>query len=392
VKVSVVGLGFVGIPIVEACLQRGFHVVGIDIDPEKIDKSKQKFQDSKYIASDKLADVEESQIILLALPTPLLSDGSSDLSALIQVTIGIAPFLSEETLVVVESTYGPYTTRKLLVPLLSEKSGISQEDLQLAYSPERINPGDPHWNLQNTPKILSGLNQKSIEKAKEFYVNFVDNIVIVDSIEIAETAKLLENIYRFINISFINEFQKNCKMLGIDAISVINAAKTKPYGYQAFYPSVGVGGHCIPIAPKHFQNLLEKETNFYNSFIELASRINFLQPTEIILSLTEYLGEEIAGKRILIVGITYKPNVPDLRESPIITLIELLRKAGARVFWHDPLVENFGPEVSSELDTPADLLLYCVNHKGLKEKVLEISQGVKLDLTYGSHIRELIYE
>ncbi len=387
IKVSVVGLGFVGRPIVEACLSSEFEVIGIDINPEKLETSLRDFQNLKFKATSNLEEVSHSQIIILALPTPINPDGSSDLSALEQVSSNISSFVDENTLIIIESTYAPYTTRNVIAPLLCAKSGLNFENLLLAYSPERINPGDKYWNLRNTPKLLAGLNEKSLDMAKNFYSKFIDSLVMVDSLEIAETAKLLENIYRFVNISLVNEFQRNCEALGIEASKVIEAASSKPFGFQAFFPGIGIGGHCIPIAPIHFKGTLASH-GASNGFIEYGIEINRQQ----ILFIIEKIEREffkLDDKRILVVGVTYKPAIPDIRESISIILINHLRKRGINVSWYDSLIDHFNGECNNSLEKGTDLALICIEQPNLiLSNILEKCDTV-LDISAGLEIKRL---
>jgi UDP-N-acetyl-D-glucosamine dehydrogenase len=387
-KVSVVGLGFVGRPIVEACLSCEFEVIGIDTNPEKLEVSVRDFQNLKFKATSNIEEVSNSQIIILALPTPLNPDGSSDLSALEQVSSNIASFVDENTLVIIESTYAPHTTRNVIAPLLCAKSGLNYENLLLAYSPERINPGDKKWNLRNTPKLLAGLNEKSVDTAKNFYSNFIDNLVMVDNLEIAETAKLLENIFRFVNISFINEFQDNCNSMGIDALKVIAAAETKPFGFIGFKPSLGIGGHCIPIAPFHFISALNQSKKNRNEFISLAKIKNDQQIDKVVESLINFTNGDIKHKKVLLVGITYKSDVADIRESPRVRLLERLKELGVNISWYDPLIMEFESEKASPLDTTYEIILLCTENESCFNLVREKTVGQIIDLNHGLQLQE----
>ncbi len=264
------------------------------------------------------------------------------------------------TLVILESTVAPGTTRDFLAPLIKSVLHISTNEIDLAFYPERIDPLNRNWNLKNTPKIVAGLTDQSRKKAVDFYSRFVDEVIECESLEIAETAKLLENSFRLINISFINELSKLCHKLGIEITEVINAAATKPYGFMPFYPSLGVGGHCIPVDPLYLSSKAS-EVGAPIQLIELAAQINMSIPQYFVLRAEEKL-RELKGKSILVVGVSYKPNVSDIRETPVEALILGLRLKGAQVFWHDDFVKEWKDEKSVALGDHYDLAIIATPH------------------------------
>lgn len=384
-KVTVIGLGFVGLPLVRELNQVGHNLIGIDNSREKIDffETQQDFEDIAFSTDLHLA--QESDAFVLALPTPIDSQSTPDLSALVQTCDNLGDFVNENQLVVIESTYPVSTTRNLLQPLLGKKIGA--QSVKLVYSPERINPGDSVWNLKNTPKLVAAEDDFSKLKITELYGEVFDELVFVESYEIAESAKLLENIYRFININFINEFQQNCDALGLDASKVIAAASTKPFGFQAFSPSLGIGGHCIPIAPHHFMESLRNH-KVSNGFIDYGNQINKIHLFRVIEKIErDYI--DLSGKHVLVVGVTYKPKVPDTRESPAIALIRHLRERSIQVSWYDPLVSSLNGEERGALATGVDLALICVEQSDNVVSEILASTEFVLDISSGLDIRRL---
>ena len=246
---------------------------------------------------------------------------------------------------------------------MEEESGLKSKDFYLAFSPERIDPQNKTWNLKNTPKIVAGLNLEARNLAKEFYLNFIDEVIECESLEVAETAKLLENSFRLVNISFINEISIFCQRLGIDVNNVINAAASKPYGFMPFYPSVGVGGHCIPVDPVYLANKAD-QIGIETRFIDLAVQINKEMPGYFVGRAEEKLGG-LKGKKVLVVGVSYKPNVADVRETPVKDLIKGLLDKGANVSWHDELVKKWEGSESVALSGAYDLAILATPHDGV---------------------------
>jgi UDP-N-acetyl-D-glucosamine dehydrogenase len=272
-------------------------------------------------------------------------------------------------LVIVESTISPGTTRQLLLPILIKTSGLSEKEFHLAYSPERIDPLNKEWNIKNTPKLVAGLTDQAAKLAQEFYAKFIHQVVICPTLEVAETAKLLENSYRLVNISFINEVSIFCQKIGVDINEVVKAAATKPYGFMPFYPSVGVGGHCIPVDPIYL-SYAAKSAGAASRFIDLADEINLSMPAYFTERAKQIIGE-LKEKKILVVGVSYKPNVADIRESPVISLVEQLRKSGAEVFWHDELVKSWNGQESTPISSDFDLAIIATPHDYLELSALK---------------------
>ena len=374
-KISVIGLGYVGLPLALLAAKSGFRVFGIDTNNLKvnfINSGKSPIEDisdvevADIIGSGKLevscdfARVQESSIVIICVPTPLGKNKKPDLSFVSNAVISFSKYLNKSSLVILESTVQPGTTREFLRPLIEENSNLSAIDLNIAYSPERIDPLNKNWHLKNTPKVVSGINDISTKKAVEFYSKFVDDIHVCHLPEIAELAKLLENSFRYVNISFINEFSVLCEKIGIDVLEVIAAATTKPYGFMPFYPSIGVGGHCIPVDPLYLANAA-KEVGVATRIIDLADKINQERPEYFVGRAEEKLGGLI-NKKIIVIGVAYKPNVSDVRESPVEALISGLELKGAQVSWHDELVKVWKGEKSVSLSSGFDLAIIATPH------------------------------
>jgi len=373
-KIAVVGLGYVGLPLAIAAAESGFLVNGIDINSVKVDFIKsgkspvedisdfqiQRVIGTKLLVSQDFSQISDSNIVIICVPTPLDSERKPNLSFVKEAATSLARHLTKSTLVILESTVQPGTTRSLLAPLISQHSKLKPEDFEVAYSPERIDPANKTWNLQNTPKIVAGLSAKGTILAKDFYSRFVDHVIVCESPEVAELAKLLENSFRYVNISFINEFSLFCRKMGVDIEQVIRLASSKPYGFMPFYPGVGVGGHCIPIDPVYLsEKAIELGTQI--RFIELADEINLSMPFSFIKIASEQVGG-LSGKSVMVVGVSYKPNVSDVRETPVETLVEGLKKHGASVSWHDDLVKEWKGEKSTPLSDNYDLAIIATPH------------------------------
>jgi UDP-N-acetyl-D-glucosamine dehydrogenase len=374
-QITVVGQGYVGLPLAMAAAEAGYEVNGLDVDHETIDclrKGESAIEDisnetiQKHLNSGNYKPtylesvITESKIILVCVPTPLHENLEPNLDVLIEAVKTVGKNLKSGSLVVIESTIAPGTCREIIDPLLSEESGLSLEDYYLAYSPERIDPVNKEWGIENTPKLIAGRNNIALDHTDEFYSKFVKTIVRCSSFEIAETSKLLENSFRLVNISFINEVAKFCQRIGIDVSEVIAGAATKPYGFMAFYPSVGVGGHCIPVDPIYLSKAAQKIGSPL-TLIQSAYEINRQMPAYFV-SLAEIKLGSVNKKRILILGVAYKPNVSDVRETPVKNLITELRMLGALVSWHDDLVNEWNGEKSVALSTDYDLAILATPH------------------------------
>ena len=360
-RVAVIGLGYVGLPLAMASARAGFAVTGIDIDPAKCTALN---SGSSYIeavtdavlaehvnagrfsaTSDRKA-IAQCRIIVICVPTPLTRHREPDLSYIRNTAADIAQHLRPGTLVVLESTTYPGTTREVLVPILASSGLKPGEDFFAAFSPEREDPGNTRFNTVSIPKVVAGEGPDASALVQAFYGSIVDKIVPVSSAATAEAVKITENIFRAVNIALVNELKVIYDAMGIDVWEVIDAAKTKPFGFQAFYPGPGLGGHCIPIDP-FYLTWKAREFGINTRFIELAGEINTAMPARVIsrleLALGEHLGKPLKGARILLLGLAYKKNVSDVRESPAFALLDILKKRGAECSYHDPHVPQVPP-------------------------------------------------
>lgn len=353
--IAVVGLGYVGLPLVLEGAQAGLSVVGFDVDPHLVeslasgtsriieipDQAIAAALESGFTPTTDPAVLGESAAVIIAVPTPLV-DHAPDLSLVEAATTSVAQHLQPGQLVVLESTTYPGTTEEVVAPMLEHVSGLTAGvDFMLAFSPERIDPGNPTWNLRNTPKLVAGIDEASTRRAEELYRTVCDQVVVVSGTREAEMAKLLENTYRHVNIALVNEMAILCRELGIDIWAVIDAASTKPFGYQAFYPGPGVGGHCIPVDPNYLSYLVRR-LGFQFRFVELAQEINERMPRYVVELVAELLNsreQSVKGSRILLVGLAYKPDVADVRESPALRVAGLLAERGAVLTYADPHVD-----------------------------------------------------
>ena len=367
VKVVVVGQGYVGLPLALAAAESGYQVTGFDTDSARvaalsagrsplgdISDSYLAAQSDRYQVSGNLADVADADVVIFCLPTPLDESHNPDNSILLNGAKTIAPAISPKALIINESTVSPGFTRDLLTPIFPGN--------EIAYSPERIDPANTKWNVKNTPKLVAGLTESARVRAVDFYSKFIASVTSYSSIEVVETAKLLENSFRLVNISFINEIADFCSKMKIDVREVIAAASTKPYGFMPFFPSSGVGGHCIPVDPSYLA-AKAKEIGASTRFIDLANQINLSRPSYFVGVATGMLGN-LAAKKIIMIGVAYKPDVADVRETPADALISLLRSAGAEVLWHDHLVGQWKGEASVALATGFDLAILVNPHTG----------------------------
>ena len=374
-QISVIGQGYVGLPLALAICNAGYSTIGIDSSVFRISElqsSKSGIEDisdneiatalasGKYKPTTDYSEVRNSNVILICVPTPLTKNNLPDLSAVANSAKELSKYLQKDSLVILESTVEPGTTRDFFVPILEKSSGLSRDNFNVAFSPERIDPLNKNWNIKNTPKIVAGLTEKAKGLAVDFYSKFIDTVVPVDSIEVAETAKLLENSFRLVNISFINEISIFCEKLGLEINDVVKAASTKPYGFMPFYPSIGAGGHCIPVDPIYLSNTANR-LGVKSRFIDLATQVNNEMPEHVVRRAEEKLFG-LKGKNILVVGVSYKSNVADVRETPVARLIEGLINKGANVSWHDDLVKEWNSEKSVTLSSDFDLAIIATPH------------------------------
>jgi UDP-N-acetyl-D-glucosamine dehydrogenase len=351
--VAVVGLGYVGLPTALAIAKAGYRVIGIDINRERVKMLNACQSFIAEIPSEELLSVKKNfyatsdwqnikrcTVIIISVPTPLTPNKTPDTSHIEKAAASIAKHLKKGSLVLLESTTYPGTTEKLVKPIL-EKSGLrAGRDFFLAFAPERVDPGNKQWKLTDIPKVVGGINQQSTKRAVAFYRTYIAKVHPVSSPRTAEMTKLLENIFRLVNISLVNELKMLSDKMGIDIWEVIEAAKTKPYGYMPFYPGPGVGGHCIPVDP-FYLSWKARELNFFTRFIDLAAEINELMPHQIVTKIIWALNKfkkPVRGSKILVLGVAYKKDIDDPRESPAIPIIRDLERKGARASYHDPLI------------------------------------------------------
>jgi UDP-N-acetyl-D-glucosamine dehydrogenase len=353
--VAIVGLGYVGLPLAETFVWGGFNVIGFDIDSRKIDALRAGRSYIGHIPDGRVADLigggrfdatddpsrfVEADAIVICVPTPLGEAREPDLSYIASTGRTLMPHLREGQIVVLESSTYPGTTEEVLQPLLEESGLVAGEDFFLAYSPEREDPGNPTFATRNIPKVVGGLDAESLDLAVRLYAPVVEGVVPVESIRVAEACKIVENTYRAVNIALVNELKVIFDRMGIDVWSVINAAKTKPFGFQAFYPGPGLGGHCIPIDP-FYLTWIARRYGLNTRFIELAGEINTAMPRHVVDRVADALnddGKAVRGSRICVLGVAYKKDVDDPRESPAFPIIEMLQARGAVVTYHDPHV------------------------------------------------------
>lgn len=358
--VGVVGLGYVGLPLLDAFINAGFRTLGFDVDGKKVESLNAGRSYIKHVSSERIADwrntgrfeatsdqgrLREPDAIVICVPTPLNESRDPDLAYVCGTGESIAKALRPGQLVVLESTTYPTTTRDVLLPILAKSGLRCGEDYFLAYSPEREDPGNPQYSAAKIPKVVGGTDERSLELARALYSPAVVTVVPVSSAEVAEAAKILENTYRAVNIALVNELKILFDRMGIDIWEVIDAAKTKPFGFQAFYPGPGLGGHCIPIDP-FYLTWLARRQGLSTRFIELAGEVNSRMPEYVVQRLADFLndiGKPIRGSKIALLGLAYKKDVDDPRESPSFVLMELLLGKGAVLTYNDPHVPRIPP-------------------------------------------------
>ena len=362
--IAIVGLGYVGLPLAILACRNSFRVFGVDISPQRISRLKSGYSDNGDIDDNELKSfidnqtlclssdfesISEADVIVICVPTPL-KNNEPDLTFLIQAVERISKFIRRGTLVSLESTSFPGTTKQYVEDILSTNQEFG-EDIYVCFSPERIDPNNKFWTVENTPKVVSSNSRKGLELAKAFYGKLFNKIVIANSVEVAELAKLLENSFRLVNISFINQFAEMCTSLGFSAKEVIEIAATKPFGFTPFYPSAGIGGHCIPVDPAYL-NWKARQVGKEIELIQKSLQYNSQSPFRIVERVREICSErKIPLSRIGILGITYKDGVADTRESVSVQFIKLARESGYEVLWHDPVIDFFESENSADLNS-----------------------------------------
>ena len=368
-RVSIIGQGYVGLTIAAGAASAGHQVIGFDINASLVsnlnsgishiegisnDEINKFLENGMFQATDDPAKLDASDVSVIAVPTPLTEDRQPDLSFVHAAADLIQRCVKKPALVVNESTSYPGTLRKEIAARISTVSHL------YAASPERVDPGNSQWGTKNTPRLIGGLTPEAVAKAKEFYSSFCDSVIEVSSPEVAEAAKIFENTFRQVNIALVNEFAQIAYALGISGREVLDAAATKPYGFMEFNPGPGVGGHCIPVDPTYLA-YVANEVGVPATFIKRANEVNLAMPAYVVKRVIAGAGGSVKGKSVVVVGVSYKANVADTRETPAASIIDLLRQAGATVTWHDPLVGSWRGEESSVLGV-SDVTVVVTKH------------------------------
>ena len=396
-RIGVIGLGYVGLPLIVEFALKGFDSIGFEVDAKKaaqvnaadsyiVDVPSSDLQ--KCVGSGKLTAttdfdrLAECDVIIICVPTPLRKTKDPDMSYILTAGGEIQRSLRRGQLIILESTTYPGTTDEVLQPMFEEKGFELDKDFLLAFSPERVDPGNPQFQTHNIPKVVGGCSDDSTAIAAMLYGQIVENVFPVSSARVAEAAKLWENTFRAINIGMANEMAKLCNALGIDTWEVVRAAATKPFGFMPFYPGPGIGGHCIPLDP-HYLSWKARQHGFDSQFISLAEQINSTMPNYVVELATEALNSDkkaVNGSKILILGVAYKKDIDDMRESPALSIIDLLRADGAEVVYHDPFVPEvtfdhaytigdgeplYNNELTDDLISSSDCVIICTEHSGV---------------------------
>ncbi|MFL5824236.1 MAG: nucleotide sugar dehydrogenase [Solirubrobacteraceae bacterium] len=400
-SVGVIGLGYVGLPLAVAFAEAGQEIVAVDVDPLKIDAIRSGESYIEDISSDRLkkalhlieatahyAPLARADAVLICVPTPLTPNREPDLGALLSAGHGLGQVLQKGQLVVLESTTYPGTTREQLVPLLEQESELKVgEDVNVAFSPERVDPGRTDYTMRNTPKVIGGMTPECLDRAAELYGVVCDHIVRVSTPEAAEMTKLLENIFRSVNIALVNELAILCERMGIEIWEVVDAAATKPYGFMRFDPGPGMGGHCLPVDP-FYLTWRAREFHMSTEFIELAGKVNQQMPYHCVERIERALNDAakpVRGSRIAVLGVSYKAGVGDVRESPALRIMEVLAERGAVLSYHDPYVPSL-PELRLEsaalegVVSGADAVVLVTAHPGIDYGAVVAGSGLLVDL------------
>ena len=368
-KLVVVGMGYVGTNLAIAASKSGIEVVGIDSSEIRVKATTNEFN---FKVSTNYSSVGNPDVVVIAVPTPINEDQKPDLQFLKSACESLHGVLQEKTLIINESTSYPGTLRNFIGPIFGGKH-------LLASAPERIDPGNQIWNIHNTARIVSGITDEATERAKSFYEMFCSDVVTVTTPEVAEAAKLFENTFRQVNIALVNQLSQIAKAIGISTFEILDSAATKPFGFLKFTPSLGVGGHCTPIDPMYLSYIAD-EFGVEASLVKVANDVNAGMPKFIANQIVSILGGSLKDKRIQIAGIAYKADVADVRESPAIVLMKLLREIGARVTWHDSLVYEWNGELSESL-TDVDLGIIAVSHKGIDYRPWQNNKTIVIDVS-----------
>ena len=398
--VGIIGLGYVGLPLAVAFAQEGCEVIAVDVDPRKIEAIEAGDSYIEDVSSEQLRGLAErihasthysrlakADAVIMCVPTPLTRNREPDLGPLLDCTRALAEVLQQDQLVVLESTTYPGTTRERVAPLLEESGLAAGRDFHLAFSPERVDPGRTDFTLRTTPKVIGGLTDACAERAEQLYGLVCDTLVRVSTPESAELTKLLENIFRSVNIALVNELAMLTDRMGIDIWEVVEAASTKPYGFMPFSPGPGMGGHCLPVDP-FYLSWRAREFDMSTEFIELAGKVNQQMPYHCVAKVQRALndaGLSVKGARIAVLGVSYKPGVGDIRESPALKILELLRAVGADVRYHDPHVPalselNLHSLPLEEALADADLALIVTAHPSVDHELVSRRARLVVDL------------
>jgi len=395
--IGVIGLGYVGLPLIVEFCMKGFRGIGFEVDERKVgqieggnsyivdvpsENVKKCVEDGHLTATTDFSKLSECDVIIICVPTPLRKTKDPDMSFIIAAGEEIQKYMRKGQLVILESTTYPGTTDEVLKPMMEEKGFRLDEDFLLAFSPERVDPGNPQFQTHNIPKVVGGVSDDSTEAASLLYSQVVDEVHSVSSARVAEACKLWENTFRAINIGMANEMARLCNTLGIDTWEVVRAAATKPFGFMPFYPGPGIGGHCIPLDP-HYLSWKARQHGFDSQFISLAEQINSGMPAYVVKLVSTALNDAkkaVNGSKILILGVAYKKDIDDMRESPALSIIDLLRSRGADLHYHDPFVPEvtfdhaytigeaeplFNSDLTDELIKESDCVIICTEHSNI---------------------------
>jgi len=388
---AIIGQGYVGLPLAMAAVDAGWTVIGVDNFDAKVAQINggsspvEDISDAQlraairkgvYKATTDFSAVSQASVITICVPTPLDEKREPDLALLRSAATGIAPFVSNETLVVSESTSYPGTLRDIIIPVVNSLKPKDSLTIYFASAPERVNPGDPVWNQKNTPRLVGSIDKESQQRALAFYESICDAAVSVSTPEVAEAAKLLENTFRLVNIALINEFTQLCSASGINVHEVIDAASTKPYGFMPFRPGVGVGGHCIPVDPLYL-TWWARQNGGKAAFVESADSINHAMPKYVAERALTMVDKSISNPKVLILGVAYKPGVGDVRETPVSELRDHLKAQGADVAWHDPLVPVWEGSNPVDLEWNCDVAILANKQPGMNLNQL-IARGIQI--------------
>lgn len=426
-KIGVIGLGYVGLPLIVEFALKGFDSIGFEVDEGKAaaindgrshivdvsDENVKKCVDgAKLAATTDFSKLADCDVIIICVPTPLRKTKDPDMSYILTAGGEIQKYMRRGQLIILESTTYPGTTDEVLQPMFEEKGFKLDEDFLLAFSPERVDPGNPQFQTHNIPKVVGGVSEDSTEVAAALYGQIVGEVHSVSSARVAEAAKLWENTFRAINIGMANEMAKLCNALGIDTWEVVRAAATKPFGFMPFYPGPGIGGHCIPLDP-HYLSWKARQHGFDSQFISLAEQVNSTMPNYVVELVTNALNDDkkaVNGSKILVLGVAYKKDIDDMRESPALSIIDLLRADGADVSYHDPFVPEVtfdhaytigdgeplqNQEFTDELVANSDCVVICTEHSTVDYKrvcdlarlIVDTRNSLSVDLRNASKAR-----